>query len=62
MQKFVDGYLEAVACVYSEGEPVTGLRTVLQPTEGSNVVTADSAPLLIAQRRKVMWTTAFIKK
>jgi hypothetical protein len=29
MQKFVDGYLEAVACVYSEGEPST--RTVLRP-------------------------------
>ena len=44
MQKFVDGYLEAVACIYSEGEPVTGLRTVLRPTEGSNAVTADSVP------------------
>ena len=29
MQKFVDGYLEAVACVYSEGEP--SRRTVLRP-------------------------------
>lgn len=44
MQKFVDGYLEAVACVYSEGDPVTGLRTVLQPTEGSNAVTAGEVP------------------
>ena len=44
MQKFVDGYLEAVACIYSEGEPVTGFRTVLRPTEGSNAVTADSVP------------------
>jgi len=44
MQKFVDGYLEAVACIYSGGEPVTGFRTVLRPTEGSNAVTADSVP------------------
>jgi len=44
MQKFVDGYLEAVACVYSEGGP--SRRTVLRPTDDPLTATIAYVPCI----------------
>tara|TARA_B100000780_G_C21119577_1_gene453377 strand:+ start:2619 stop:3095 length:477 start_codon:yes stop_codon:yes gene_type:complete len=51
MQKFVDGYLEAVGGVYSEGEPST--RTVLRPTDDPLTATIAYVPCIATMETHV---------